>query len=180
MNQEVDLRMKRVLLLGFILAICILAFPQGVLAAPTAQPVIINANYGTETSFSVSTDGGTGTTLNMGTLIAGQDNTIDPALYFNVKSQSIWTVTGRDSTAQGKDGYMKGSQGFLNNALKMTTKEDANWHDFTGTSLTVNHGTPSASAVPWTTALNQHVDDSDFGSSTPFGIQLTFDCSTTF
>jgi hypothetical protein len=172
--------MKRVLLIGFILAICILAMPQGVLAAPAAQPVTINAAYGSATTFSVYTDSGTGTTLNMGTLVANQDNIVDPALHFNVKSQSTWTVTGRDTSGHAYVGYMTGTQGHLIDALQMTTKEDANWHDFTGASLTVNHGIPSASAVPWTTALNQRVEDTDYGSTTPFAIQLTFDCATTF
>jgi hypothetical protein len=184
MNQEVDLKMKRVLLLGFILAICILAMPQGVLADPPVQPITINAQYGAATTFSVTGADGTSTTIDMGGLTAGDDNLRNAALHFNVLSQGTWTVTGKDISNGGVPvhaGYMEGSQGPLTDRFLMITKEDGDgtWHNFGGT-VTVYHGIPSASAVPWTENVMQHVYDYDNGSGTGYSIALEFDCAATF
>jgi hypothetical protein len=176
--------MKRVLLLGFILAICILAMPQGVLADPAAQPITINAQYGSATTFTVTGADGTSTTIDMGLLKASDDNLKPAALHFNVKSQSKWIVTGKDVSNGGSPahpGYMEGSQGPLQDPFKMYTKQDGDttWHNFAGT-VTVYHADPSDSAVPWNEDVMQHVYDNDYGSTGNYNIALEFDCQATF
>jgi hypothetical protein len=177
--------MKRVLLLGFILAICILVMPQGVLADPPVQPITINAQYGAVTEFTVTGADGTSTTIDMGLLKASDDNIKPAALHFNVKSQSGWEVTGKDISVRSPDpdypGYMVGSQGPLTDRFMMLTKEDGDgtWHNFGGT-VTVYSGIPSAAPVPWNEDVMQHVYDYDKGSTGNYNIALEFDCAAIF
>jgi len=86
--------MKRILLLGIILAICILAMPQGVLAANNA---IVNANILSFTSFDV---------INLmpspWDLVASGTTTQTNGINFSVASNSPWSVTVASDPTNGR------------------------------------------------------------------------------
>ena len=82
MNQEVDPVMKRILLFGIVLAIFILAMPQGVLALNAAE---VTANVQSELEFGVT--GLAGWSLDQG------PNTAPNAITYTVIANSPWSVT---------------------------------------------------------------------------------------
>jgi hypothetical protein len=104
--------MKRVLLIGIILAILILSMPQGVLADTKTSPVTVNANIINVLDFTAS-NGGTSAGWAM---TRGTTNTMSNGVNFIVKSSAPWTITVLESTAPAapvpaNNGFMKESDG---------------------------------------------------------------------
>jgi hypothetical protein len=104
--------MKRVLIIGFILAILILAMPQGVLADTKTSGVTVNANIQNVLDFTATNGGGSeGWTMTRGTT-----NTITNGVGFDVKSSAPWSITVAESTTPPlptptNNGLMKESDG---------------------------------------------------------------------
>jgi hypothetical protein len=179
--------MKRVLLIGFILAVCILAMPQGVMAvAPgTGVPVVVNALYDQQTDFTAALDnpsGGWVWNLVVNTLPG--DNDKPNAIHFSVSSLYGWSVSGVDSYATGTRGHMQGDQGQLQNPYQMTVNGGAGGYvDFTGTPgvpVVVKSGGSLNVPQPWDESLRQVVLSNDLASHTGYHTQLTFTCSAPF
>ncbi len=171
--------MKKLLLIVFVLAICILAFPQGVLADPAPVSRIITATYGSETTFNVdlvSPSGGWDWEL---VANDADDNEVTNALDFFVTSQSEWDVYAYGDYGTPV-GYMWGSQGHLIAPLVITYGNKAGWGDLTTGSLLIRGEDPSADEVNWQESINQPVADNDKGSSTPFTTTVRFECVAAF
>jgi hypothetical protein len=136
--------MKKLLLIGLILAICILAMPQGVLAA-TATPVV-NANIAHTLVFTAPSPTqwilgrGAAATIN---LLSDTANGADP-IPIGVDSANKWDLKAIDANAGGIEGHqahMIPTSGFvptyalpLENALEVQT---GGWG-----------GTPTFTALP--------------------------------
>jgi len=118
--------MKRVLLLGMILAICILAMPQGVLASSQGSNVTVNANIQNVLEFAALGPS------NQLVLIRGQDNVFPNAVNFTVNSSANWTITVAEAPTPVQPspthvGFMKEWTGsnylaggaFLSNSIKI-------------------------------------------------------------
>jgi hypothetical protein len=173
--------MKRVLLIGFILAICILAMPQGVLAID--RPVTVNAVYTTATTFTV-TGAITSGVYDMGILTVSNNEKTD-ALLFTVNSLTDWTVTGLDTTVPTiKRGYMQGSYTdpakSLQNSFEVTIPAGGWWNFVSTTPLAINSGGPKSSDQTWLSSIRQIVTTTDYGSSSGYHIQTTYTCTAGF
>ena len=94
--------MKRILLLGIILAILILAMPQGVLALSDAKTAIVNANVVQALTFSVTPAGA----LTDWQLTSGTTNDQADAVTFHVISTAGWDVKAADATTSGHPGHL--------------------------------------------------------------------------
>jgi hypothetical protein len=91
--------MKKVLLLGLILAICMLAFPQGVMAATDYANVIANIPDFSEVTATFNAPSG-------GWILArNADNSLSNAITVTVNSTSPWSLVAADKTNTPK-GYM--------------------------------------------------------------------------
>jgi hypothetical protein len=173
--------MKKVLLILFVLAICVLAFPHGVMAADpiTPDPVIITAWYeGSALAFEVDLDLGEGWILAVG----GDDNWQDNALTYTVSASHDWSVSADDiqTNAPSTEGFMVGDEGPLTSPIQMQYNEDGAI-DLTGGSRNVLEGYgPIAPGTVYYSDLWQKVVDSDFGSVNPFAITIQFTCTSAF
>ena len=96
--------MKKVLLILFVLAILLLAFPQGVLAATfPSNDVVINAEFGTATSFDAQKNATAFPTPWV--LTPGENNQVDEGINFFLTTQSNgWSVTAESAN----NGFMTG------------------------------------------------------------------------
>ena len=167
--------MKKLLLIVFVLAICILAFPQGVLAAAfTADPVTINAVYGTATDFNaVRNPAFTSWTLTE----AASPNQVDNAIMFTLTTQSpTWSVTA----ASDNSGFMHGDQGVNLNSAFFMYADDVPGFVIPTADVLIKHGSSSNANQNWNAAVRQPIIAADPGSSTPWHITITFTCSAGF
>jgi hypothetical protein len=183
--------MKRVLLIGIILAILILAMPQGVLAVgPNAPlPVVVNAQYGatSATTFDAVLHTVSGVwTWDLVTPSAS-DNLKSPAIDFTVNSLAIWDVTAYDSyaTPAGRQkGFLHGDLGDLQNPVQMTSGGGVTWNTLTtytsGSPLTVYSGASKTSAQTWSENLKQPVTATDLASHSGYHTQITYTCVASF
>jgi len=96
--------MKKVLLIGLILAICILAMPQGVMALQSTKNATVNANVVQALTFT-ATRNAYPSGLEWA-LTSGTDNLYPAAVRFQVVSTSAWTVVAWDNEASGRPGHM--------------------------------------------------------------------------
>jgi hypothetical protein len=159
--------MKKVLLIGFILAILLFAFPQGVMAADIPKSVTIDATYGNiPTTFTVDNN------VQNWALAVGT-TPYDTALTFHVTTLDNWQVTA----AATDSGKMRGSVGVLQTELAVNTPASG-WTNFL-TALQ-NSGTAKSTEQSWSQDLAQTVTTTDFGSTSGYHITITFTCSTTF
>jgi hypothetical protein len=163
--------MKKLLLIVFVLAICVLAFPHGVMAATqTPDPVIINAAYeGTALAFTADKvlpeSGPWSWPLSVN---SPTDNKKSPALTFSVASPSNWVVG-----VSGSDGgYMRGDLGTLKTAFGMEVNNDDTNNPING-GINVLSGGPIL-ATNFASDIWQPVQGDDFGSSGGYAITLTF------
>jgi hypothetical protein len=169
--------MKKVLLLGLILAICILAMPQGALAADPV-PVIINAQYGSSfvTTFNAYTYAGEGSEWPW--VLGVGDNT--NKIQFELNTLDDWTVTGSDTSGSSEKGFMKGSEHFLTSAFQVYSESEGNLVTFESDNQEIKAGAASTADQDWLADIHQTVVDTDYASSTPYTITLTFTCTTSF
>jgi hypothetical protein len=166
--------MKKVLLILFVLAICMLAFPQGVLADNAPRAVTIDAVYGTPTDFNaVRNPAFTSWTLTA----AASPNEVNDAIMFTLKTQSpTWSVTA----ASDNSGFMHGDQGVnLNSPFYMYADDVPGFVIPTGNAL-IKEGGPSNSNQDWNAAIRQPLLTTDPGSSIPWFITITFTCAAGF
>jgi|WetSurMetagenome_2_1015567.scaffolds.fasta_scaffold110923_2 hypothetical protein len=166
--------MKKLLFFGLILAICILAMPQGVLAATSAPTVPIEATYlGTPLSFVAEKD-----LTESGSwswpLSVNNHNLKSPALRFIVGTSSEWDVVATATDG----GFMRGSLGLLKQPIEMEVNNDNAAHAI-GSGLTVLNGYgPVASGTHYYSDLWQQVNDDDYGAASGYAITLTFTCTS--
>jgi hypothetical protein len=175
--------MKRVLLIGFILAICILAMPQGVLAADYPKTIPVDAQYGLATDFTVtpaSTSGVWNWNLQSGAPF--YDNHWTQALLFSVTTSYDWSVAVADTSSLGSGrhvyGFMEGNMHNLLYPFEMTL--NAGRGAIKDSSNVKDNGHPSFSAQTWYADFWQPVADNDYGSTTGYAITLTFTCTSEF
>jgi|WetSurMetagenome_2_1015567.scaffolds.fasta_scaffold06643_4 hypothetical protein len=189
--------MKRVLLIGIVLAICILAMPQGVLAvAPgTGVPVVVDAAYGASaaTDFNAVIHQVSGIAWSWDLVAADPNlNLKSPAIDFTLSTLAPWSVTAYESYAPpatpyvGAKGHMHGDLADLQTPFEMTTAQSGGgWYDFTpytsaASQLAVKSGTSSTSPQPWSENLRQAVTATDLASHGGYHTQLTFTCTAPF
>jgi hypothetical protein len=177
--------MKKLLLIVFVLAICVLAFPQGVMAETILDPQekTIDATYGgSALEFLVDLNLGEGWVLEVG----GDNNLVDNALTFTVSSSHDWSVQADDiqENTPSTEGYMVGDEGptrHLTRPIQMQYNEDGAI-DLTGGPRNVleNYGPISPDTV-YHSDLWQEVLASDYGTTlNPFTITIEFTCSSPF
>ena len=174
--------MKKLLFIGLILAICILAFPQGVLAAnfgAAGGPVAIDATYGEGVGTTFTADLVKDSGVWSWDLVAGSYTEKDPAIHFVVTSLAKWEVTASD-TGAGTKGYLHGDQGDLINPYEMSLYKKTSWSQLTGDDPKVNDGAASTSPQPWDEKLRQYVETNDLGSATGYHTEITFTCTAPF
>jgi hypothetical protein len=172
--------MKKVLLILFVLAICVLAFPQGVMAETTlpAQNVPIDATYGgSELAFLADLDLGDGWVLS-----AGSDNVAPDALTFTVSSSHAWSVSADDikSNSDPNEGFMIGDEGPFTTPIWMEFNQDGTQHNIIARPNVLSGYGPIAPDTVYTSDLWQRVLDSDFGSTNPYTITIAFTCTSPF
>jgi hypothetical protein len=164
--------MKKVLLIGFVLAICILAFPHGVLAIDQPPAVIIDATYGADSVSSLD--------VNLAPeflwdLKVNDQNEKLAALEFEVNSLAKWDVTATDTYGGPYKGFLRGSVGPLITEYQMTVNEGAGgYQNLLTDGLIVKQGAASTSPQPWTESLRQWVGPTDLASSSGYHTEITF------
>jgi hypothetical protein len=155
--------MKRVLLIGFILAICILAFPQGVAADGSA---VVTATVG---DYLVC--GANGGVTNWGLTHIPQDNHIGGALGTSLTSSLPWWY--RVSGTNG--GKLTAFSGSYDTGTMLADPLNINAQAVTGSPAVLANGN---AIIGWTNSYdyNQRVEITD-KASTLYKIDLTFTCS---
>jgi hypothetical protein len=176
--------MKRILLIGFILAICILAMPQGVLAAQQSSNVPISALYaGSPLAFqaALSTDSGANS-VNPWQLVRGTDNGRTNALVFTVSDSEAWTVTATGSNG----GYFAGVTNSAHSLINPFWMEfspngvrDGAQHNIIGGPAVLNGG-PIPDGSVYYSNVWQRVTDADFGDAGGYTLTITFTATSPF
>ena len=166
--------MKKVLLIGIVLAILLLAMPQGVMAI--SQQAVVNANYYSATTFVVNNK-----FVGPWNLVVSPDNTKDPGLSFDITTLDDWSVMASASN----EGFMTGSNGDLKSLFQMdlrTTPASGFQRLDLATSKVANSGGPSSEVQTWNSKLYQPVLYNDYGSAsgTGYTITITFVSTTDF
>jgi len=168
--------MKKLLLIGFVLAILLLAFPQGVLAA-APKAVEVNASYGIA---SVTTfDAHLWDTMPTPWGLSVGDNTGN-YMQFHLSTMDDWSVTGSDTSGSATTGYMVGSEHSLKTPFQIYSTFNGGFRDFTTPGLKIKEGASSTANQDWQEAIQQTVTNTDYASSTLYKIVLTFTCATDF
>jgi hypothetical protein len=181
--------MKRVLLIGIILAIFILAMPQGVMADTKTSPVTVNANIINHLTCT-ATNGGTSSGWAM---TRGTTNTMGDGVAFVLKSSAPWVITVAESATPVQPtpphaGFMKESDGtayvdggkFLASALGIQRSDD-NYQDLNAGSQRTVAGNV-ANDYTFNKGLQQAValTDTELPAATRhYAIGLTFTCTQT-
>jgi hypothetical protein len=165
--------MKKLLLLGLILAICILAFPQGVLADTTAG-VTVNANFA---NFLCLTASGPSTwTLDYSQL--GYVNTIPAASGIKLypDANQAWKITVY-SAAHGGKFYSTTASDTLNNLLQIENSDAGGTFVNVGTTATTAPLIASDTLGTFSKqrALQQVLDITHDVAEPDYSITLTFD-----
>jgi len=124
--------MKKLLLIGFVLAICLLAFPQGVLADKAESPVV-DANI--EHALVFTAPSPAEWTLTRGSVATdnylSDTGSADP-IFITVSTAQNWELTAEDVSVLGTKGKMVPTAGWkpdaagpLTNALYIETHDPA-------------------------------------------------------
>jgi hypothetical protein len=173
--------MKKLLIIGFVLAVCVLAFPQGVMAATDTDYVNVYATYYTATDFSATRIDPSGGWV--WDLVPGGDNEVDPAIRIHLITQSDWYIDAADTTpGQVRDGYLLGSLADPDKTLQSPfhVKNKAGEYVDLTSSKTLASGNSLNTEQGWNAAINQPVVAADYGSTTGYTAQITFTCTTGF
>jgi len=182
--------MKKLLLIVLILAICILAFPQGVMAegSPVPRTVPVQATYAPVTlAFDAGNWAGTapGITPWVLSVLTSPNEKVD-ALYFTVTSSRSWEITGYDNSPPTghTDGKMQGDHYSLQSDFLIQQGGTgvmgpgfANIVGGSGSPKSILKGGPSNVAQWFYPDIRQPVLANDFGSLTGYGITLYFTCT---
>jgi len=154
--------MRKVLLIGFILAILLLAFPQGVMA----DDAIVNANVAAiPYSFSASYEGG------MWSLTTGMTNVDTIPIVVTITGNQYWDISAVDADASkpGTPGHMyewNAASGYtgseeLNHALVIT--DNINDYEISNTAITIASGNGAWVSNFW---FSQDVDAAELNLPT--------------
>ena len=107
--------MKKVLLILFVLAICVLAMPQGVLAA-TTQPATVSATLDTYIELFPIANPAAWANMKSGNTVTPYENLYSATSAGNVKPLNLkietnkaWTITAEDLRGVGNKGCMTGT-----------------------------------------------------------------------
>ena len=165
--------MKKVLLILFVLAICVLAFPQGVLAATfPSNDVVISANYGTTTTFNAAK----GVFPVPWNLAAGYDNEVKDGIVFTLTTQApTWRVTAESDNG----GFMHGNQGNLLSPFLVHSTFNSQYLAPTG-GMVVKEGSSNYNNQNWNEYIRQPVALNDMGSGNGWTITIVFTCDAGF
>jgi len=169
--------MKKVLLIGLILAILLLAFPQGVMAIDKTDPVTVNAAYaGGDLVFTADTVAAK-FPWNLAEVGENLGNKNTDALVFTVDSPLIWHIDATDAaTVPATEGYMVSTTNPLHslaNYFKIAN-EGGTMIDLS-ISKEIENGVPSDNAAFYKT-IDQAVVQSDFAMES-YSITITFTCA---
>ena len=166
--------MKKVLLILFVLAILLLAFPQGVLAATfPSNDVVINAEFGTATSFNAQKS----TTAFPDTwgLKPGENNQVDEGINFFLTTQSNgWSVTAESAN----NGFMTGGLQNLQSPFLVYSTTAGNYVAPTG-GVQIKGGDALNTNQDWNANIRQPVALNDIGADL-WTITIVFTCSAGF
>jgi hypothetical protein len=162
------IKMRKLLLIGLVIAVCMLAFPQGVLAAD----VPIAATLGSSITFDAS---GPSDAWALSYNESEHINTLVDGIHLAVTSNDNWSVTviGNNNgkfTEMGSGGHQ------LTNPLLISTIASPGSEDWTSTigSVAIANGVPGIFDVP--RSLQQTIVFTDYPSNN-YQIILTFTCS---
>jgi hypothetical protein len=184
--------MKKLLLIVFVLAICVLAFSQGVMAdTPVpAKEVAINAKFlPKDLVFDAQTYGPSGPGSLVWDLHVDPENSKPNAIYLKVDSSRDWEITAYDKDASGaspkEDGKLLGDQHslqkyFLIAQLGTGGLEGSVFDNIVGGSGAVTSivkGGPLNVAQFIYPDVKQEVTATDFGSKTGYKITIVFTCT---
>jgi hypothetical protein len=178
--------MKRVLLIGFILAILILAMPQGVLALTQGSNVDVKAIFAPPLTFSASSASTSGSvTWNLG---RGSDNLYPSGLSFTIGAAAPWDITASHTpTGSFTKGHMSGATHQLAAPFQMTLGRNVGVAaPSAGTMGDLTSGTPIviSSEVPRATTYNsnmwQTVTGDDWGEQLGYSMTIVFTATAAF
>jgi|WetSurMetagenome_2_1015567.scaffolds.fasta_scaffold185791_2 hypothetical protein len=172
--------MKKVLLLGLILAILLLAFPQGVMAATgTPQNVPVNANVVSAISCTASGPA-------QQALTRGSNNELATAFTGTVISTNNWQLVATDqkTTPTTEVGYMVPTTGFAPStgpkALVAPFAIQTSGAAYSPLTSPVTVALGAAGSNPYTKGMQQPVGNDDWMLTTgTYQITIVFACSTT-
>jgi hypothetical protein len=169
--------MKKVLLIGLILVICVLAFPQGVMADLSSAAV--NANIVQSLSFGATGPGG------VWDLQAGPATTTTTTdaqgIKFDVTSNGAWNVNVKSATNTGhmKPLYDESGAQALNKVLQIQNLNNVGYQDVTSTvDILAELKTPDT-GMTYYKGLSQETIFSDarlMTSGNHYTITLEFEC----
>jgi hypothetical protein len=168
--------MKKVLLIGLILAILLLAFPQGVMAAEKDKEVEINAAYaGGELSFDAYLTAGVEFNWALVEALVGGANARSAALTFTLDSPLDWTVNAADAAGvSDTEGHMISSSTDYVLANHFLIDNEA------GTPIAIVGNPEIEVGVPETTGFTKDIDQpviqKDYAAD-DYQITITFTCS---
>jgi hypothetical protein len=175
--------MKKLLLILFVLAILLLAFPQGVMADPVNQPVIVNAQYTTaQLTFTANTvESKFPWTLVRSDVSGYNDNLNTDALVFTVDSNSPWTVVAADTSTAHKGHMIEAGTAGSHFLASLFQIRDTNTYTLDGASpVQIQTGNPVDVGFTKSIAQPLLVESHDFASSAGYTITVTFTCSNGF
>jgi hypothetical protein len=175
--------MKKLLLIGLILAILLLAFPQGVMAA-APQDVVVNANYQqTDVVFTADPAAPWSWTL----LADDADSNLYPAaLVFTVTSNADWTVSAEDTktVAQNKGHMIEAGTGgshFLKQLFEIQNPANNGFLTLEGSGpVLIQSGLATVTGFNKDIRQSVLTADRDYASSSGYTITVTFTCTNGF
>ena len=168
--------MKKVLLIGFILVILLLAFPQGV-SAFDAEPVTVTANVQQVMQCTASTPDAQ--TFARGT------NFVNDIFTLTVTSTNNWDLTADDAKSGTDTGHMVPVTPFtpadasaLVNPFGIETATEAVTKAVSGDPFSIDMGLGNKAGIA--RGLNQTIADTDwFLTAGSYQITITFTCTNT-
>jgi len=174
--------MKRILLLGIILVICILAMPQGVSADPTGTgDVIVDANIVSSITF-IPTGMIVGTwqlyydPTDVGTppVSQGPVNTYEDAVHFDVDSNTPFDIQVEET---GGDGIMSAADGTEVLANSLWIGSGATYYDISLDPTIVSNEPAAPTGTTLDRNLRQEIEFGDVRLADDYyEITLTFNC----
>jgi hypothetical protein len=129
--------MKKVLLIGLILAICILAMPQGVMAAlGDSAPATVTGNFASIAILKAQFNPGSPAWA----LSRGSNNPLTGGINVSVDCNQPWQVNAADTDAAPDKGFMTSGANRLATPFNLSISVDAAWHNLVGGPVQVATG----------------------------------------
>jgi hypothetical protein len=133
--------MKKVLLLGMILVICVLAFPQGVMAAlGDSAPAIVTGSFSSIAIIKAQFNPlGVPAGATPWALSRANMNPLTGGINVSVDCNQPWQVNAADTKSSDK-GFMTSTANRLINPFNVSVSGDTNWHNLMGGNVLVVTG----------------------------------------